>query len=431
MKKTLPAIFYRGLWIACVFILCSCFSPWKGDEATIALYLNGAAPNRAASQPDSTILNRLCYEIEINGPTSISLTSQGAGPIIATVVSGSYTISVKAFLDSPGGSKYAEGFEKNVNITPGQNSITLVLQRYFPIWVNVADSPFGTDMIYCVSYGNGKFIAGEVDSITGNIAWSTNGSDWQLIPVSPPFNSMGYGAQNFKFGNGIFVAGGTYGGLAYSTNGTTWSNIPTNTGILSSFGNMGMGIHYINGTFYAFGGAGGTPYPRASSMDGMNWTTISLLDTVLINGLTWGNGTFVAVGYNASNGYIAYSYDGISWSNVTLPAGGSFFSITWGNGTFITGGMSGRLFWSTDGIVWNPVSSSTFGTSDIYCIAWGGGYFIAVGDGGKMAYSSDGVNWIAVTDHPFSTNAINSVTYGDGKFIAVGVNGKIAYSVMP
>jgi hypothetical protein len=123
---------------------------------------------------------------------------------------------------------------------------------------------------------------------------------------------------------------------------------------------------------------------------------------------------------------------GLAWTAVGTSTFGTSFinAIAYGNGTFVAGGSGGKMAYSTDGITWTAVGTSTFGTSTIRAIAYGGGRFVAVSgdsdynDGyvysGKAAYSTDGITWTAVGTSTFGTTAINGIAYGDGRFVAVG-----------
>ena len=422
MKKNIFTIFKIGVWIFFVLIITSCFSPWEGNEGILTLYLNGTSNSRASAPPDDTTLDRLYYQISINGPTNISLSSRGKELIQTKVNSGKYNISVKAFFDSPNGNKYAEGILSNVTIKAGQNSVVIAMKRYFPVWIGVADSPFGTEDIYSVTCGNGKFIAGGGNN---KMAWSVNGSDWYLASTSPftVFNAM-------VFGNGNFVASGTGDNrrIASSPDGINWDFALYSTSNPFSSG-MSVNLSYCdNGAFYA--SEGGNSYPKVTSTDGLNWNDFTSIGSSLTNCFAWGNGVLIA----AASTIIRYSLDnGNTW---TLPASpfssGSIYSVAWGNETFVAVNSIGQIGISNDGLAWVLADDSTFGGTAINRIVFEKGYFVAVGNDGKMAYSSDnGITWIPIYESPFGTTHIRRITYGDGRFVAVGYSGKIAYSIIP
>jgi hypothetical protein len=199
----------------------------------------------------------------------------------------------------------------------------------------------------------------------------------------------------------------------------------------STFGEDGENeihaIAYGNGKFVAGGWNGKMAY---SSDNGVTWTAVanSTFGDTYIYTIAYGNDKFVAGG---NYGKMAYSSDGVTWTAVANSTFGNsgIEAIAYGNGKFVAGGSNGKMAWSTDGTTWTAVSNSTFGSnySDrIYAIAYGDGKFVAGGSGGKMATSTDGTTWTAVADSTFGGNSIYAIAYGNGKFVAVG--DKRAYS---
>jgi hypothetical protein len=180
----------------------------------------------------------------------------------------------------------------------------------------------------------------------------------------------------------------------------------------------------------------------AYSSDGVNWTRATLnpfaSDHSYIRGVAWGgaagNEKFVAVG---SNNTITSSPDGVNWTNGDFT--GHLYGIAWGgtagNEKFVAVGFNGIITSSPDGANWTPVSNSAF-TGDIHSIAWGGGKWVAAGNDGKMAYSTDnGETWTQVSPSPFgSSDRIYAAAWGNGKWVAAGSvttglrGGTIAYS---
>ena len=148
---------------------------------------------------------------------------------------------------------------------------------------------------------------------------------------------------------------------------------------------------------------------KRSTMPSEYWTSIA-----------YGAGKFVAIGHN---GKTAYSMDGINWTELTMPSTGDWYSITYGNDKFVAVGDS-ICAYSIDGINW---ISSTIDSYTWPSITYGDGKFVAVSmishisQSPKIAYSTDGINW-AIYLAPFSRITLNSVTYGNGKFVATSNN---------
>ena len=139
-----------------------------------------------------------------------------------------------------------------------------------------------------------------------------------------------------------------------------------------------------------------------------------------IEGVAYGNGTFVAVG---SGGKMAYSTNGTTWTPVANSSFGTSFNniygVAWGNNMFIAVGQSGKIAYSTNGTTWTPVTNTTFPDIMVRGIAYGNGKFVAGGYGGRLAYSTDGINWTPVADSKIVNEAqVSQVIYGNDKFVA-------------
>lgn len=140
-----------------------------------------------------------------------------------------------------------------------------------------------------VAYGNGTFVA------SGTGAVSPDGALWTLTPGLPE------AGRRLAFGDGRFVA--CYGSVQTSHDGLQWHG-PFDThidqGILK-------GITFANGQFVAVGGQVFDTRPSrwflvlCTSQDGTNWTRRLEPDWggpgyFSLHGITYGNGSFVAVG---------------------------------------------------------------------------------------------------------------------------------------
>src|SRR5213596_722874 len=98
-----------------------------------------------------------------------------------------------------------------------------------------------------------------------------------------------------------------------------------------------------------------------------------------------------------------------------LPTADVLNGVTYGNNSFVAVGLGGAVAASSDGTNWVSQNSGTSG--DLYGVTYGNGVFVAVGGLG-LILSSDGLNWTPATS---GTDALlNGVTYGDGTFVAVG-----------
>ncbi|WP_287409550.1 hypothetical protein [Oceanithermus sp.] len=169
----------------------------------------------------------------------------------------------------------------------------------------------------------------------------------------------------------------------------------------------------------------------ALSSDGVSWSASSGVINNNLQGVGYGNGTFVAVG--AACEIVTSNDDGATWTTrasagaFSCPSGG-LNDVTYGNGFFVAVGAGGLIVRSTDGgNTWTQVAPFTGDpTNDLASVAYGNGTFVAVGAGGVVLTSSDGQSWSEETSNTAADLA--GVTYGNGTFVAVGAGGVVLTS---
>jgi len=159
-----------------------------------------------------------------------------------------------------------------------------------------------------------------------------------------------------------------------------------------------------------------------------------------VNGVTYGNGLFVAVG---NDGKMAVSTDGSRWSVIAAgySTGQSNFgadtninAVAYGNDKFYAVGDKTRMSLSSDGRNWdNGWEESKFGATDasgnFYAIAYGaysgGSAFVAGGAGGKLLYMPEGGEWQPKWIPMGQDDDVRAICYGPevngtGIFVAGG-----------
>jgi hypothetical protein len=247
--------------------------------------------------------------------------------------------------------------------------------------------------------------------------------------------------RSIAYGNGVYVAVGDKSdpdgfadGVVYkSVDGVTWTYV------------AGLGtdvslccIAFGNGTFVAAGNAlayhSNEPHvPIWISQDGVSWTPVKVpIDNDSITGLAYGENLFAAT---TIVGRILSSPDGATWtvrkpSVVPFPSTYLLDGITYGNNTFVVVGGSSRTFnvnklfdngvalISNDGVNW---SSQSPGVQDLLVgISYGNNTFAAVSAGGIIIKSSNGKSW---TSQRTGTQDLNQVAYGNNTFVIVGETG--------
>jgi len=133
-----------------------------------------------------------------------------------------------------------------------------------------------------------------------------------------------------------------------------------------------------------------------------------------LNGITYGQGRFVAVGQGMVT---LVSSNGADWSLAVGPGiSGNLLGSAYANGVFVAVGAGGDIRRSTNGVNWIPVSSPT--TNSLNGVGYGNGLFIATGNAGTLLTSPDGITWTSRVSG--TTKHLMGVTWGNNLHMAVG-----------
>jgi len=112
---------YLFLPVFISLFLTGCFSPWKGDEATLTLLLGDSRGGRAMA-PAGTV-----HTVELEGPTGKQTIKDVKEELSVKVAPGYWRVSIKAFLVN--GKLFAEGND-GLLVKAGQNNqITIEMHR--------------------------------------------------------------------------------------------------------------------------------------------------------------------------------------------------------------------------------------------------------------------------------------------------------------
>jgi hypothetical protein len=287
------------------------------------------------------------------------------------------------------------------------------------------------DSLSAIAYGSGKFVILGY-STNGLVVITFDGVSWVELPPGPelPVNAIVYG-------DGQFVGVGASGNLVTSADGATWIDRGTRV----SFTDIG----YANGLF--IGSYGGAVNTLVTSTDGVNWTYHTSTAQVLVSGMAYGNGRFVApgeecvsveVGSEACQSVIMSSVDGVNWVPVRQSEGlPLLFAIAYGDGQFVAGGDGGTIVTSSDdGVTWvrrDSGSTNAYFTS----IAYGNGQFAALREdyhpvypdypvgvspvivtGNTILTSGDGVTWVQRWSGGLLGGNFDNIAFGNGLFAA-------------
>lgn len=289
-------------------------------------------------------------------------------------------------------------------------------------WQTATQSAVGS-MFEAVAYGNGTFVG----ISASKIATSPDGRTWILRDFpepSPECRPLTTSWIALTYGGGLFVAVGWGGSCSdkvmTSPDGISWSvRSAPGADFLDS-------VAYGNGRYVAADRSGGI----LSSPDGISWTRHDAPGSWW--GITYGNGTYVAVGKNSSdNAATATSTDGISWDVVDQGNIATNSSISFGNGTFVVVQPMGEgalgLLSSADGRNW--IRRTLPGTG--WAVAFGNGRFQVVGfaqGAGLVHYSTDGIDWIAETA---TVGPLINIAFGNGMFLASDISGAVMTASAP
>lgn len=278
-----------------------------------------------------------------------------------------------------------------------------------------------TGPLTAAAFGGGLFVVvGSNGSILTSPAITSVAATWTGIraATSPNFEGVAYG-------NGAFVAVGQGKAVQTSPDGFTWTNQITAT---TNAPNL-LGVTFGDDLFVAVGAGTGTgPATIITSPDGITWTARTSHTAQTITSVTYGSGTFVAVG----NQVTLTSTDGITWTAATSLY--AFESVAYGSdpGLFVAVTVSGHILTSTNGSEWTKVRSvpgALYGVT--YGVANGAGTFVAVGAGGAIYSSTDGALWSR--NKSKTVNDLEAATFssGNGTFLAVGSLSTILQSGFP
>ena len=249
---------------------------------------------------------------------------------------------------------------------------------------------------------------------------SKDGQTWG----KPELGKEGQTYRAAAFGNGRFACVGTFGGdniMASSADGAKWELGKRDGKYKDYF----RGLTFGNGTFMALGGDPGTvgsakPFV-AFSKDGVQWDENAPCDgKAMLRRAVFGKSAWVGVG---DRGRIASSPDGKTWTDApgTKPID-TLIDVTFGNGVFVGVGLHGLRRTSADGTTWAEPIRGNEG-EHLNSIVFTGKEFVAIGAGATY-FSPDGKMWKRTPNK----NAPTFATFGGGVFVGTSWRGRLLRS---
>ena len=191
----------------------------------------------------------------------------------------------------------------------------------------------------------------------------------------------------------------TYTGLVSNTTSeTSLATVDVAANTLKTSENIrvtaGMAVTYLGAadtvTFIARYGDNSTMASATScfnsgalTLTANTWTERSNPKNFALNGITYGNGLYVAVGSaDGTDAYIVTSTDGTTWTERANPKNVALLGITYGNGLYVAvgdaDGTDAYIVTSTDATTWTEQSNSK--NFSLFGIAYGNGLYVAVGN---------------------------------------------------
>lgn len=278
-----------------------------------------------------------------------------------------------------------------------------------------------------ICFGNNRWIAVGNGSGSGEIGESLDGKSWSLTQEN---SATYYSLDNVAYGNGTFVALSQLG-ILVSTDGLSWSPGSVTSPDSSTYPQGLTASVYGNGLWVAVDNLFFTEegWGILTSTDGVSWNeTILSGSYAQPTAITYGNGTYVIVGYG---GLLLTSPDGANWTNRSFTTGQAMTGVTYAGGKFVAVANNGQILTAADATgQWTATSVSVNGFN---AIGYGGGLFLAVGSvsGAQVYTSTDGANWTNATSYLPSTivsSSLNGAAYGNSAFVVAGDSGVVAVS---
>lgn len=248
----------------------------------------------------------------------------------------------------------------------------------------------GTDSWNAIAYGNGRYIA---VGGSGQIAYSSNGSDWTLPTISfdpepaygPEFTDVCWDGNKF-----VATAVGGYDGFIYtSTDGLSWQRV---TSIIDQY--HIERVLFFNNMYFFYAN-----YNLWRSSDLQSFTKIDEVKITDPHSIAYGNGRIITLDQNKRS----YSLDGISWNELPLSSDvENYTNITFGLGYFWTKKSSSLqgLMKSVDGVDWEFCNTIYSDGSPAYLFNLTGfdDCIFSNSNGYKrLSYSFDGSNWFEMS----------------------------------
>ena len=250
---------------------------------------------------------------------------------------------------------------------------------------------------------------------------SEDGAAWK----SAQTGKEGETYRAVAFGNGRFVAVGSYGGdniLASTSDGAAWETGKKEAKYVKYLRGLGFDGRQFIGIGGDPGSVGSSKPFAVTSPDGKTWSDfMEVGGKMILRRLAFGKGLIVGVG---DRGRRAMSPDGgKTWQDApdAKPID-TLADVAFGAGKFVGVGLNSLRMSSDDGLAWSAPQRGDEG-EHLNTIIWTGKEFAAIGAGATY-FSADGVTWKKTPNQ----SAPLTACFGGGVYVGTQWKGRILMS---
>ena len=281
-------------------------------------------------------------------------------------------------------------------------------------WSVVNVTSVSIQTINTVAWNGSIWVAGGKNyTPNGIILYSSDGTNWNNSANAASIFSSN--VNSLAWNGTMWVAGGSVGSnaiLGYSYDGNNWF---AGSSVFTAYSFYVNSVAW-NGTLWVAAApqvSGSGLSTLAYSYDGINWT-LCTFNYMNIYAVAWSGTQWIAVGddYAGTNSQAESSVDGINWTTISgfsnaFTTNTAANTIAWNGSMWVVGFVepSNAIGYSTDGQTWISAPSTYQMFAPVTSITWNGSLWIAMGSGhnNSSAYSPDGIIWTA--------NSINTIGY--------------------
>ncbi|UJF33982.1 hypothetical protein [Paenibacillus hexagrammi] len=219
----------------------------------------------------------------------------------------------------------------------------------------------------------------------------------------------------------LAVAAGLLGGASTTHASVSWDNVQTNDSSIQTYSAKYGGGYWVVG--------GESSY--WVSLNGTNWNEYNSISNLSVKSVAYNGTIWVIVGQPHYTGASTIMRSATSAPSFGNPSGtqvtDGLCGVAYGNGKFVAVGYQGAVYTSSTGDNW---AKQTVGTTTLMSIVYGDGKFVAVGYDGSIWTSADGSSgsWTERDPDGHYWSGLNAVAYSGDSFIAVGTGGIVISS---